>query len=318
MNRTKKFQKKYIYIGIGLVVFILIAVGAFFLWKKLKNSNKSDSADEEDKDINPEEIPTEIKEYRKKDWVDHKSGLSSYEIPNLPTNISASRAKDELLEALWQWTGKRWDKKKIERTLVKNAQRINLADKKENKGHDPLFNSKFLERLAEKYQQDIFFNRPNQDKFEKEIKETRLSFYFLFANFKLKYKSNKKIDWLASLREFTDSKKDNKTKTQKEEDFEKVISYMEREIKPFVVAHTNKFTSLTSLKELNQWANTLARKNAAASRLAVENWYRAQEIDKKVLSPATEGKTTLRYVNIKNEKFDLFPVVTIYNMKEEK
>jgi len=136
--------------------------------------------------------------------------------------------------------------------LVKNAQRINLADKKENKGQDPLFAANFLENLSEKYQQDIFFNRPDQDKFRKGIDEARTNFYWLYISFLLKYKNNKKIDYPASLRKFTGNKSPIKTKAQQEEDFEKVINQLEIKINSAIADHVNKFPSLTSLKQLNQ------------------------------------------------------------------
>jgi hypothetical protein len=310
--KPKKSTKKWIYIGAGLAVFILIAAGAgFWLWNRSKSSNKSDSADQKEEDINEEELPTEIKEHRKKNWVNLVTGMNDYSIPSLPDNISVSRAKDELLEALWQWAGKPWDKKKIGKTLEKNAQRINLADKKGNE-EDPLFGVKLLESVAEKYQQNIFSSLPKQKKFEESLSEARTNLHFLRTSFTLKYKSEKKIDWVASLWEYKKRDK-SKTKIQQEKDFAKMTNHLEREINPFIGVHINKFPSLTNLKELNQWTNILARKMAAASRVAFDRFALAEKMGKKILSPAKEeGIVKKTFTKQKNEKFGLEPVVVIF------
>lgn len=313
---NKENKKKWIYIGVGLVIFIAIAVGAIFLWKRSKIPAKSDSDNEEENAL--EELPKEITEYRNKDWVNKETGINDYKIPKkrLPKNISVARAKDEILEAIWQWSNKTKKKKEIARILEKNTQRINLADKEEKENQDPLFWAKFMDKVGKKYQQDIFFSQPNQEKFGKGIEETRTNFYYLMISFMLKYKNNKKIDWKASLRWFTEGKV-NKTKTEEKEDFEKVVNYVEREaINPFITDKALKFPSLTSLKELNQWTNTMDLKECIGSKLAFDNYFRAQEIGKIVPSPGKkEGQETIRYTNIKNEKFNLNPVVVIFKLQ---
>ena len=315
-HQPKKSTKKWIYIGIGLAILIIIAVGGIFLWKKLKNSNKSDSADQGDEEINEEELPAEIKQHRKTNWIDQATGLSNYQVPleKLPTNISATQAKDELLEAFWQWghKDKNWNKKKIERALVKNAQRINLADKKGNED-DPLFETKFLESIVEKYQpKNIFSSLPTQKKFKEVIMESKINLHFLRESFDLKYKSNKKIDWVASLRELAKRKIKNKSKTQQEEDFGKMTGYLEREYNSFVGLHINEFPSLNNLKELNQWAHTLIKREGIASNIIFARFFLGRRMGKKVVSPLRGGWKIETYGNLKNEKFGLEPVVKIF------
>jgi hypothetical protein len=138
-----------------------------------------------------------------------------------------------------------------------------LADKKGNED-DPLFNTKFVKIVAEKYQpKNIFSNPPTQKKFEESIGETENNIGLLREGFNLKYKGNKKIDWLTSFKEYTKKDK-NRTKTQQEEDFGKLTNYLEREYNPFIRSHINWFSSLTSLKELNQWTHILAEKQVIA------------------------------------------------------
>ncbi|MCE8169231.1 MAG: hypothetical protein I3273_03870 [Candidatus Moeniiplasma glomeromycotorum] len=317
MMPNTSLKKTWVYIGVGLAVFILIAVGGLLLWKNWKSSPKSDSDDKEAEDINPEEIPPEIISHRKKDWTNSKTGLWEYKIPkNLPTNISVSRAKDELLEALWQWWGKdkTWDKKKIARTLEKNAQRIDLADKKGNE-NDPLFNTKFLESIAEKYQpKNIFSNLPPQNKFRESLSEIKGNIHFLRVSFDLKYKSHKKIDWLASLQTKIKGRIDNRTKTQKEADFAKMTNYLEREYNPFIRRHLNQFPFLNNLKELNQWVHTLTKKEAVANKIIFARFYLGWNMKKKVISPAQGGIEKRSFGDLKNEKFGLEPIALNFKL----
>jgi hypothetical protein len=193
MSGTKKSKKKWIYIGIGLAIFTLTVAGAgFWFWNKSKNSNESDSTDEKDEN---EDIPDDIKEWRKKDWLDKEANISNYQIPPLKGKVSEKRAKEELIEAIWHWGGRLWDKKKIERTLEKNSKRINLADIKINDNDSHVRQGvNFLENSGDKYQEDIFFNRPDQNKFESNIHENEMSLFFLIYSSTLKYKNNREID----------------------------------------------------------------------------------------------------------------------------
>jgi hypothetical protein len=168
-----------------------------------------------------------------------------------------------------------------------------------------------LESIAEKYQpKNIFSNLPKQNKFSEALRETESNIHFLGVSFKLKYQGNKKIDWVASLREENKRTK-HKSKAQQEEDFGKMTGYLEREIKPFTGLHIIKFPSLTNLKELNQWTHTLAKKDAAGNYIAYKRFYLGYEMKKKVLSPALGG-IERGFVGQKNENFNLKPVALTF------
>lgn len=315
MNNTKQKKKKYIYIIIGLALLSLVVGGVIFFWNKSKDKPNSDEED----DANDDNLTVDIKEWKKRDWIDPESGYSTYEIPPLPANISTEQAKEEVIEAIWRWGGRKWTKQKLEITLEKNSQRINLADQKEDE-NDPLSSAKFLENLAEKYQQKIFFYSPDQDKFDESIREIQLDFFFLLHSFGLEYKGNKEIDWQASLRKFTaEQKKRNKrkTKAQKEEDYKKMADHIEREINPFIAEHGKKFAALADLKELDQWTNVLARKMEAAERLICSRWRLAKEIGKKIPPPGKTRTISTNDPRLKNEKFGLQPILTIYKVRDE-
>jgi hypothetical protein len=317
--KPKKTTKKWIYIGVGLAVFILIAAGiGFWFWNKSKSSkNKSDSTDEKDEEDNQ---TVDREEWKKADWVDPETGLSNYKFPPLPTNISEAEAKEELLEAIWQWGGKNWDKKKIERTLEKNNKQINLADKKEIYQQDTFYRLELFKTWSEKYQEDIFVNQPDQTKFEKGIDEAESEFLHLIYSLdsRLKLKKNKEIDWLASLKEFTKKKADNKkTKTQKEEELERINNHLEREINPFVIKHVKKFPSLTSLNELNQWVKVLTYQNRAAFNLVLKRWELAKELDKKNEIPSLAENTLGKDECSKNEEFNLIPMFNLYKVRKQ-
>ncbi|CAI2165152.1 7714_t:CDS:2 [Funneliformis geosporum] len=108
------------------------------------------------------------------------------------------------------------------------------ADKKGNESN-PLFETKFLESIVEKYQpKNIFSNLPQQTKFRESILEIESNLHFLRIGFDLKYKGNKKIDWVASLQAKIKSRDKNRTKTQQEEDFTKMTNYLAREHMSFI------------------------------------------------------------------------------------
>ena len=91
-----------------------------------------------------------------------------------------------------------------------------------------------------------------------------------------------------------------------------MTNYLEREHKPFIRLHINKFPSLNNLKELNHWVYTLAKKEAIANRIVFKRYFLGLDINKKVLSPVREGTRTEPFARLKNEKFDLEPFALNY------
>ncbi|WP_322632432.1 hypothetical protein [endosymbiont DhMRE of Dentiscutata heterogama] len=312
-----KIQKKY-YIIAGLIVLLLIIGGTFFFfWKKSKSQN--DSSDEDDED-NEEDWPSSPSKYTNPEW-----GFSDYSIPTPSPDISEAQAKEEIIKAIANWGGNNWTRQKIEESLVKNSQRIKPDDRKwkEETEEDNVWGFvKFFEKIGEKYQQDIFWslNPPDQSKFDQAPREAELELFFLSYAFDLEYKNNGEIDWKATLQSATTSEKQGggKKRPKKEEQWQKIIDYIEGEINPFIVEHGKKFPNLTNLTELNQWTKDLATKMRIVEHLFFKRWQLAEKMKKKIPPPHQTKTISTNDPKLKNKKFDLQPVLTIYKVREEK
>jgi flagellar basal body-associated protein FliL len=154
----KQYKKKIIYIIIGSVILLLVISGTiFYFWKKSKNQNNSST--EDDDEDNEEDFPISS------DENSSIMGFTNYKTPYPPADISEEAAKKEVLKTLHL----RHDStppKEIEKILLNVNSKMSKSDR-ENIGKEFDWDfTKTSEQIATKYQKDIFFNVPKQNKFE--------------------------------------------------------------------------------------------------------------------------------------------------------
>ena len=294
-------KKKYLIIT-SLVVFSLLVVGLifFFWWKNPSNSEKK---------FDPRgEFGSE---YR-----DPESGYSTWKII-FPPGSSEERAKQEFVDYVWHHGAyvNSQNKQEVEKQLIKDASRLNFSEIREwEKEFSPdlLDEENIWEKAWQKYHEKAFFYLPDsQSKFEKGVKEAQAKLFILgYSADCLELKPNGEIDWIASLNVLMHGrpgiKKTNLKKNQAT--FQKLSDYIAGQNKESInvqlLINGNQFPNLTTLKELNEWVNTLAKLLEKGQYLFYRRWRIAKKLGKKCgrLLESPKGDDKYHY---KNQKLNL-------------